>query len=110
MNAKSWSAKELLLLRQNIDKGNKYLAENIFPAKTRSPDNICLMKGKLERAPNRKNLDLDEVFKNISVEDFYAAVERNRTGRPNQYGKTVVWEGVAAELNIPRVDAATCFR
>lgn len=108
MNAKSWSAKELLLLHQNIGKGNKYLAENIFPAKTRSPDNICLMKSKLERAPNRKTLDLDEVFKNISVDDFYSAVERNRTGRPNQYGKTVVWEGVAAELNIPHVTAKIC--
>jgi len=106
----------LTLLRENFDKGPAYLAEKVFPAKSRGPINIRLMKEKLERATKRlasgkviQKLDYDAIFAGYE-EKFREAVENNRTGPANGYGKTVVWAGVAKMMKefIPNVDAATC--
>jgi len=91
--------------------GPKDLAEKIFPQKTRSPDCIRQKKLQLKNAPNRKRLDLDEVFKG-KHEEFFAAVENNRGkrgGNTSRDGKMpVCWTSVAAEVDIPHVTAKIC--
>jgi len=85
---------------------------NLFPAKTRSTECIRRKKQELNDTANGKvkqNLDFDVIFKDREA-DFLVAVENNRTGRVLHGKKTVVWEGVAVDLDIPHVDAATCKR
>ena len=57
------------LLRKNFDNGPAYLAEKVFPAKSRGPINILQQKRIIERATKRlasgkvnQKLDYDAIF------------------------------------------------